>query len=92
MKYIIFRLLLHPYVFTQLVITSFFTNILALATPLYVMQVLQRYIAYGVNSTLYSLIAGVTIAVTFEFFFRNLRHRIARDLSKENYNLINSSV
>ncbi|MDP6584056.1 MAG: hypothetical protein QF535_05325, partial [Anaerolineales bacterium] len=85
MSEIIKRLLLHPFVFTQLLIVSFFVNILALASPIFVMQVLQRYIAYGITSTLITLVTGVIIAIIFEFFFRNLRHRITRGLDKENH-------
>ncbi len=81
------RLILHPYIFTQLIILSFFVNILALASPIFVMQVLQRYIAYGVTSTLFTLVSGVLIAIFFEFFFRNLRHRIARSLDSENFKI-----
>ena len=85
MKYIFFRLLLNPYLWVQLIIISFFVNILALALPIFVMQVLQRYIAYGVSSTLITLVSGVVFAIIFEFFFRNLRHRITRGLDKENH-------
>ena len=84
---IVKRLLLHPFIFTQLIIVSFFVNILALASPIFVMQVLQRYIAYGITSTLVTLVTGVIIAIIFEFFFRNLRHRIARGLDKENHKI-----
>ncbi|MDP6587735.1 MAG: hypothetical protein QF535_24030, partial [Anaerolineales bacterium] len=87
MREIIKRLLLHPFVLTQLIIVSFFVNILALASPIFVMQVLQRYIAYGVSSTLITLVTGVSIAIVFEFFFRNLRHRITRGLDKENHKI-----
>ena len=87
MSEIVKRLLLNPFVFTQLLIVSFFVNILALASPIFVMQVLQRYIAYGVSSTLITLVTGVIIAIIFEFLFRNLRHRIARGLDKENHKI-----
>ena len=87
MSEIIKRLVLHPFVFTQLIVLSFFVNILALASPIFVMQVLQRYIAYGVTSTLITLVSGVLIAIIFEFFFRNLRHCIARGLDIENHKI-----
>ena len=87
MSEILKRLLLHPFIFTQLIIVSFFVNILALASPIFVMQVLQRYIAYGVNSTLITLVYGVVIAIIFEFFFRNLRHRITRGLDSEHHKI-----
>ena len=78
------RLKRNPALLTKIIIASFFVNILALATPIYVIQVLQRYVAYGVNSTLVTLVAGITLVVIFEFFFRNIRHRLTRETEAEN--------
>ena len=78
------RLKKNPALLTKIIIASFFVNILALATPIYVIQVLQRYVAYGVNSTLITLVAGITFVVIFEFFFRNIRHRMTRETEAEN--------
>ena len=78
------RLKKNPALFTKIIIASFFVNILALATPIYVIQVLQRYVAYGVSSTLVTLVAGITLVVIFEFFFRNIRHRMTRETEAEN--------
>ena len=78
------RLKRNPALLTKIIIASFFVNILALATPIYVIQVLQRYVAYGVNSTLITLVAGITFVVIFEFFFRNIRHRMTRETEAEN--------
>ena len=61
-----------------MLVASLLVNLLALATPIYVIQVLQRYIAYGVISTLITLFFGIIFIVIFEFFFRNIRHRMAR--------------
>ena len=78
------RLKRNPALLTKIIIASFFVNILALATPIYVIQVLQRYVAYGVNSTLVTLVAGIILVVIFEFFFRNIRHRLTRETEAEN--------
>ena len=78
------RLKKNSALFTKIIIASFFVNILALATPIYVIQVLQRYVAYGVSSTLVTLVAGITLVVIFEFFFRNIRHRMTREIEAEN--------
>jgi ATP-binding cassette subfamily C protein LapB len=59
-------------------------NLFALATPIYVIQVLQRYVAYGVTSTLITLVVGITFVSIFEFFFRNIRHRMTRELDEIN--------
>ena len=78
------RLKKNPTLLTKIIIASFFVNILALATPIYVIQVLQRYVAYGVSSTLVTLVAGITLVMIFEFFFRNIRHRMTRETEAEN--------
>ena len=52
----------------ELLIASLFANILALAMPIFVIQVLNRYIAHGVDITLATLTFGAVIAVALEFF------------------------
>ena len=71
MKYLLARITNNRSLFFKLLVASFLVNILALATPIYVIQVLQRYVAYGVTSTLVTLVLGVTFIAIFEFFFRN---------------------
>lgn len=60
---------------------SVFINILALAGPLFVMQVLNRYVSQGVDATLLTLTSGVLIAITLEFALRQARLRLARGVS-----------
>jgi ATP-binding cassette subfamily C protein LapB len=81
------RLKSKPNLFVQILIASLFVNLFALATPIYVIQVLQRYVAYGVTSTLITLIAGIIFISIFEFFFRNIRHRMTREIEEENITL-----
>ncbi len=78
------RLKNSPRLFVQIIVASLFVNLLALATPIYVIQVLQRYVAYGVSSTLITLVAGIVFVTIFEFFFRNIRHRMAREMEPLN--------
>ena len=78
------RLKSNPNLFAKIIVASFFVNILALATPIYVIQVLQRYVAYGVTSTLVTLVAGIVFVTIFEFFFRNIRHRMTRETDSAN--------
>ena len=75
------RLLIRPALFTELVLTSLLANVLALATPLFVIQVLNRYVANGVDATLMTLATGALIAVVLEFAFRQVRNRLARGVS-----------
>ena len=46
--------------------------------------------AYGVTSTLITLIAGILFIIIFEFFFKNIRHRMAREYELANIVISNS--
>ena len=83
------RLFISPVLLAELLILSLIVNVLALASPLFVMQVLSRYITSGVDSTLKTLVFGVLIAALFEFLFRNIRHRVARNFDTLNFELEN---
>ena len=61
----------------ELLLSSLFINILGLTVPLFVIQVLNRYIAHGIDGTLISLAMGAFIAVALEFSFREVRIRLA---------------
>jgi ATP-binding cassette subfamily C protein LapB len=75
------RLLARPGIAVELTISSLFVNVLGLAQSLFVMQVLNRYVAYGVDATLATLTTGVLIAVALEFAFRQARLSVARGVS-----------
>ena len=66
----------NPWISFQLVSASFFINLLALATSLFVIQVLNRFVSYGITTTLVTLIAGTLIAILFELAFRAVRRRL----------------
>jgi len=75
------RLAMRPGVTTELMIATLFTNLLALASPLFVIQVLNRYVTFGVDATLRTLVFGVLIAIVLEFGFREIRMRLAQGLA-----------
>ena len=75
------RLKAYPRVTWELGAASVLANILALASPLFVIQVLNRYVAHGVDATLWTLTFGVIIAIAFEAAFRQLRLKIAHALA-----------
>lgn len=81
MKELLARIFSRPFLATELIAASLFANLLALASPIFVIQVLNRYVAYGVDSTLVTLTVGVVLAVLFEFGFRQVRLRMARAVS-----------
>ncbi len=86
------RLFISPVLLAELLILSLIVNVLALAAPLFVMQVLSRYITSGVDSTLQTLVFGVLIAALFEFLFRNIRHRVARNFDTLNFEMENKTL
>jgi ATP-binding cassette, subfamily C, bacterial LapB len=71
------RLGSRPVLATEMLVASLLANILALATPIFVIQVLNRYVAHGVDSTLVTLASGAIIAVALEYGFRRARLRFA---------------
>ena len=90
MREFINRLTANRQLLWKLLVGSFLVNLLALATPIYVIQVLQRYVAYGVTSTLVTLVVGIIFILIFEFFFKNIRHRMAREYELTNIVISNS--
>ena len=73
---LIARLLSRPGVAVLLLLSSFVISILMLVPPIYVMQVLNRYVAFGVDGTLFTLASGALLAVAMEFLLRWARLRI----------------
>jgi len=78
------RLKAKPGLTAEIVAASLFANILALASPLFVIQVLNRYVGQGVDATLAALASGVLIAIALELGFRQARMKLARGLSAKN--------
>lgn len=70
----------NPVIAAELVGAAFLANCLALASPLFVTQVLNRYVAQGVDATLVTLTSGVLMAVALELAFRQVKTRLARGL------------
>ncbi|MBL6929369.1 MAG: ATP-binding cassette domain-containing protein [Rhodospirillales bacterium] len=81
MKEMFRRLMSRPGIAAELLVASFLANMLALASPLFVIQVLNRYVAHGVDGTLITLTTGVILAVGLEFAFRQVRIALARGIS-----------
>ena len=81
MKELLRRLLSRPGLCTEMIVASFFVNVMALASPLFVMQVLNRYVGQGVDATLITLTSGVLIGIALEFAFRQSRLSLAKGIS-----------
>jgi ATP-binding cassette, subfamily C, bacterial LapB len=61
---------------TEILLSSVLVNILGIASSIYVMQVLNRYVNSGIDSTLATLTTGAVIAGLFEFFLRRVRYNV----------------
>ena len=62
--------------FAELAGISLFVNLLALAVPVFVLQVYDRVVFFAGMSTLQGLVLGVTVAIAFDFVLRQARARI----------------
>ncbi len=71
------RLTARPLITVELLVATFFANLLALASPLFVIQVLNRYVSYGIDATLITLTGGVVTAIVLEMGFRQARMMLA---------------
>jgi ATP-binding cassette subfamily C protein LapB len=65
--------------FAEIFAISFFTNLLALAVPLYTLQVYDRVVGHQATTTLVALAIGVTLAIIFDLLLRTTRSRLLQD-------------
>jgi len=83
MKELLLRLIRRPILTAELLIATLFITVLNLASPIFVIQVLNRYVSHGITGTLITLTSGMLIAMFLQFCFRLIRTRIASDISTE---------
>lgn len=62
--------------YIQIAIASFIINVLALATPLFVMNVYDRVVPNNAIETLWVLAVGVIVVFGFDFILKNLKSYI----------------
>ena len=85
------RLFLSKSLAVEIIVASFFVNILFLASPIFVIQILSRYIGYGFDGTLYTLTGGMLIAMVLGMGFSVVRTRMCAAVSVESdFNLHNA--
>lgn len=83
MKELLRRLFRRKTLLLELLFATFFITLLNLASPLFVIQVLNRYVGFGFDGTLYTLTAGMLIAVALLFGFRLIRTKLAIQVSAD---------
>ncbi|GAB4336135.1 MAG: hypothetical protein Kow0089_06190 [Desulfobulbaceae bacterium] len=62
-----------PLLTGEILTAGLFISLLNLALPIYVIQLLNRFIGHGFEGTLYTLTCGVLIAIVLQYGFRTLR-------------------
>lgn len=67
--------------YRELAFLSLFVNFLALAVPVFVLQVYDRVVFFAGISTLQALVFGVVIAIAFDFVLRQARSRVLQRAS-----------
>lgn len=77
MRELLRRLSLHPFLALEITVASLFINVLSLASPIFVIQVLNRYVGYGFDGTLITLTTGMLIAGFLNHGFTVVRVRLA---------------
>jgi ATP-binding cassette subfamily C protein LapB len=83
MKAFFVNFIKHPIIALEIIIATFFIAVLTLSSPLFVIQVLNRYITHGFSGTLITLTAGMLIAIALQFAFRLVRTRLASTINHE---------
>lgn len=92
MRELFARLSSRPGLTVEMLIASLLANVLGLASSMYVIQVLNRYIAHGVDATLATLTAGVVIAIILEIGFRHIRLRLGTNINASYDHALSSGV
>lgn len=67
----------------EVIAYSFIVNLLAIAVPVFVLQVYDRVVFHGGVSTLQGLVIGMVIAVAFDFLLRQGRAKLLRSAAVE---------
>lgn len=68
-------------IFREVVAMSAFVNLLALATPIFTLQVYDRVVGTGGLSTLWGLIIGMVLVVLFDLALKQARSRIMQTVA-----------
>ncbi len=67
--------------FREVLAISFFVNVLALAVPVFVLQVYDRVVFHAGISTLQGLVIGMAVVLVFDYMLRQSRARIMQTVA-----------
>ena len=81
MSELIARVFKRPRVALLLFITSFFISIFAIATPIFIILLINKYVSSGLDGTLYTLTIGILIVLVVEALMKKLRSEVSSKVS-----------
>ncbi len=71
------RMRLRPVPAFELLVATVFVTLLNLASPIFVIQIMNRYVTFGFDGTLVTLTTGMFVAIALLYAFSSLRSRLA---------------
>ena len=63
-----------------ILLLTLFITVMGLLSPIFIIHIFNRYIAFGLQGTLFFLLSGALAVAIFEFIFRNVRNKILCDI------------
>ncbi|MBT7450596.1 MAG: peptidase domain-containing ABC transporter, partial [Rhodospirillaceae bacterium] len=67
--------------FKEVLLVSLFVNILAVAVPVFVLQVYDRVVFHAGMTTLQGLVIGMVIVIAFDFVLRQTRSKVMQSVA-----------
>ncbi|MBF0180692.1 MAG: ATP-binding cassette domain-containing protein [Magnetococcales bacterium] len=81
MSVLLRQLFARPLFAMELLMVTLCVHVLGLASSIYTMLVLNRYVAHGLDATLVTLTSGAVVAVVLEYGFRQVRLKLAQGVT-----------
>jgi ATP-binding cassette, subfamily C, bacterial LapB len=79
-------------IYYEVMLAAVLINLLALASPLFTMNVYDRVVPNGAFPTLWTLAIGVTVSYFFDFLLKSLRSHFVDTAGRKADNLISSRI